>query len=255
VEPGEPGGDAQVQTRSAEGMPTPEMDAGDVSLSPSVANESPRPAEHPDDLSESRDVADEDTTLIHRSVSGQAQRLVGGGQVPSDQPPHLQAPPQAYPPPRATPQPLAASSNLGAWGAPEPGGPTTLTFSPRTAAGVSYLFLWISGVLVYFNERRNTFVRFHALQSILFGALVTIVGVVGVEAGVLLIDLGSAWHASILSAIGLALAVLIPFTIVLLWWVLLVAAWTGHYLKIPILGDYAERYAAAPLQQPTPPLS
>ena len=60
----------------------------------------------------------------------------------------------------------------------DPDATTTLTFSPNTAAGLSYLFLWISGVLIFFNERRNRYVRFHALQSILFGAVATVAGVV-----------------------------------------------------------------------------
>jgi uncharacterized membrane protein len=121
---------------------------------------------------------------------------------------------------------------------------TTLTFTPNTAAGVSYLFLWVSGVLIFFNERRNRYVRFHALQSILFGTVATVFGVVGIVAAVLLMDLGSAWHASILSAVGLICALLIPFTIVVVWWWLLVAAWTGHEFALPILGQYAKQYAA-----------
>ncbi len=128
---------------------------------------------------------------------------------------------------------------------------TTLTLSPNAAAGASYLFLWISGVLIFFNERRNTYVRFHALQSVLFGASATIAGVVGVVAATLLMDLGSAWHASVLSKFGLVCALLIPFSIVVIWWWLIVAAWTGHAVALPILGQYAKQYAAPENESPT----
>jgi uncharacterized membrane protein len=155
-------------------------------------------------------------------------------------------------PGRAAPAQGYVSPRLPARAAPHSEVGTTLTFTPNTAAGVSYLFLWISGVLIFFNERRNRYVRFHALQSTLFGAVATVFGVVGIVAAVLLMDLGSAWHASILSAVGWICALLIPFTIVVVWWWLIVAAWTGHEVALPILGRYAKQYAA-PEEQSFPP--
>lgn len=126
---------------------------------------------------------------------------------------------------------------------------SALTISPNAVAGLSYLFLWITGALIFFGERRNRYVRFHALQSILFGTTATFVGVVGVVGSTLLIDLGTAWKADILSKLGVVCAILIPFSIVVVWWLLIVAAWNGDELTLPILGRYAKHYAA-PSEQP-----
>jgi uncharacterized membrane protein len=32
------------------------------------------------------------------------------------------------------------------------------------------------------------------------------------------------------------------------WLGAMIAAWTGTYLQLPIVGDYAERFAAPPIQ-------
>jgi uncharacterized membrane protein len=39
---------------------------------------------------------------------------------------------------------------------------------PNVAAGWSYVFGWISGLIFFFLEKQNRFVRFHAMQSIIF---------------------------------------------------------------------------------------
>ena len=41
----------------------------------------------------------------------------------------------------------------------------TVTFGQRFAAAISYSFAWITGFIFFiFAEKRNRFVRFHALQ-------------------------------------------------------------------------------------------
>jgi uncharacterized membrane protein len=113
---------------------------------------------------------------------------------------------------------------------------TTLAFTPNTAAGVSYLFLWISGVLIFFNERHNRYVRFHALQSILLGALATVAGVVASVVTALMVDISRATHWSVFGVIGWGIAALTAFTVVVVWSSLAVAAWTGGGIALPILG-------------------
>jgi uncharacterized membrane protein len=119
----------------------------------------------------------------------------------------------------------------------DPEAVTSLTFTPNIAAGMSYLGLWITGVLFFFNERRNRYVRFHALQSILFGALATVAGT------------ATRWH--VFFVLGVGIAVLTAFAIVVLWSALVVSAWTGSGLTLPILGRYAKQYAA-PEDRPIP---
>src|ERR1700731_1181174 len=49
----------------------------------------------------------------------------------------------------------------------DPLGPTSMKFNPRISAALSYVLWWITGLIFLVAERRNRFVRFHAIQSIL----------------------------------------------------------------------------------------
>lgn len=135
-------------------------------------------------------------------------------------------------------------------------GETSLAFKANTAAGVSYLLGWISGLLIYFNERTNRFVRFHALQSILFSAVVVAFGVVASIFASLAFDLGRVTHLATLSVLGWVIAVCSVFVVVVVWAWLMIAAWTGHRAQVPVpvvgavIRRYAERYAAPPVRQP-----
>ena len=46
---------------------------------------------------------------------------------------------------------------------------------PNVEAALSYLISPITGVVVFLLEKKNKFVRFHAMQSILFGAAFALV--------------------------------------------------------------------------------
>src|SRR5262249_10900259 len=124
------------------------------------------------------------------------------------------------------------------------------TISANTAAGASYLFWWISGLLVYFNERRNVYVRFHALQAIIFGAAAMLFAALSIIVSAVFFDLGQRTSLHTLTTVGIVIAVLSAFTIVVVWSALMVAAWTGHLFHLPYVGQYAERYAAPSLQSP-----
>ena len=97
----------------------------------------------------------------------------------------------------------------------------------RTAGLLSYLFGWVGGLVFLLLERDNRFVRFHAMQSILFFGSISILesvfslfpyGLFGINAAL-----------GIVSFIG--------------WIVLMVAAHRGRYYKLPFIGDYAEKWA------------
>ncbi|HEX6122074.1 MAG TPA: hypothetical protein VFY89_02885 [Ktedonobacterales bacterium] len=125
-------------------------------------------------------------------------------------------------------------------------GTTTLTIGPRTAAGTSYLLWWISGLIVYFNERENKFVRFHAVQSILLTGALTIFGVLAYMASSLLGDVYLSTHQAAFKHLSIGVGLLAFFTIIMLWVAPMIAAFSGEWLRLPIVGDYAERYAALP---------
>ena len=123
-------------------------------------------------------------------------------------------------------------------------GDTSLGLSAGTAAGVSYLGWWLTGLLIYFNERQNWYVRFHALQSVLYTAALTIVSVAGYLVSSLLMDLFLATHQPVFQTLARGLAAATLLAVVLAWLSPLIAAWCGYRLRIPFLAPYAERYAA-----------
>lgn len=148
------------------------------------------------------------------------------------------------------PQPLPSHVP---WQAAESWGPTTLSFEANTAAGASYLLLFISGLLVYFNERNNRYVRFHAMQSILLTGVITVFGVVASILSALCYDIAARTHLHVFEALGSGIAVIALLVVLCAWLGMTIAAWTGHDLHLPLVGAYAERYAAPPVQPPAPP--
>jgi uncharacterized membrane protein len=122
-----------------------------------------------------------------------------------------------------------------------PNGPTSMGMDANVAAGLSYLFSIVGGLIFYFGEKQNRFVRFHAMQSILFNAfwivLFTVLFTVQsfLYASVILIPLGFVFTC---------LTILLPLALLVVWIVLMVYAFQGKYFKLPVIGDYAEKYAA-----------
>jgi uncharacterized membrane protein len=62
-------------------------------------------------------------------------------------------------------------------GAPE-SEKTSTGLEQNTAALLSYLFTWVTGLIFYLLEKDNKYVRFHAMQSIFFGIAMVVAGVV-----------------------------------------------------------------------------
>jgi uncharacterized membrane protein len=96
----------------------------------------------------------------------------------------------------------------------------------NVAAALSYALGWLTGLVFYLTEPANTFVRFHAMQSIVvFGVLSAVC--------VLL---------QIIPLLGLLVVIflVIPISAVL-WLLLMFKAYTGERFKLPIAGEIAER--------------
>lgn len=148
------------------------------------------------------------------------------------------------------PQPPAELSHAP-WTVASSWGASSLN-TPNTLAGASYLFWWVSGLWVYFNERQNRYVRFHAVQSILLTGALTVASVFLYMLWELSGDLASATQQPAYAHAGQGLALLGVFGVVALWLTPMIAAWSGHHLRLPIIAGYAERYAAPP-REPSPP--
>jgi uncharacterized membrane protein len=115
------------------------------------------------------------------------------------------------------------------YGAPQMGdvGPfdrTSLGMRARSAGLLCYLFGWVTGLIFFLLERESRFVRFHAMQSILFfGSLSILEGVFS--------------RLPLFGAIGGALGLVMFIG----WIVLMVKANRGQYYKLPLFGDLADR--------------
>jgi uncharacterized membrane protein len=112
--------------------------------------------------------------------------------------------------------------------------PGSYEIGSRFAAFLSYTSFWLTGLLFLLFEHRNRFVRFHALQSLLFFG--------GVN--VLYIFLISIMVHEVPFFFGLAIFAFVLLNVVafVAWIVGMVGAIRGKYVKLPFVGDLAERY-------------
>lgn len=154
-----------------------------------------------------------------------------GQQPPYQQPPYQQPPVYGQQPYGGYQQPYgSAASALG---------PTSMGMQANVAAGLSYVAGWITGLIFFFGEKQNRFVRFNAMQSILLYAALTVFYIV---LDVLATALAFSGLGILLLLFGL-LIWLVGLGALALWIILMINAFQGKYLKLPIIGDYAERFA------------
>ena len=113
--------------------------------------------------------------------------------------------------------------------------------SPRVAAPLAYAGWWVTGLILWFVERHDHYIRFHAAQSVAaFGVIATAIAAFGALALASLSFLPSAftlflWAAAITWGLG-----------VLLWIVVMWKAAAGHFWRIPVAADLADRITSRP---------
>ena len=102
-------------------------------------------------------------------------------------------------------------------------GKSSLNMSENVAALIAYLFGWLSGLIIFLLEKDSRFVRFHALQSLIFfGAMSLILGVLGR-----------------IPAIGWVFAVVGGIATFGYWIIGMIKAYQGELYRFPIVGDIA----------------
>ena len=108
--------------------------------------------------------------------------------------------------------------------------------SPRLAAPLAYAGWWITGFILWFLERRDRYIRFHAAQAMAaFGIIAVLIGAFGAFAVASLSFLPRVfglfvWAAAVTWAAGLVL-----------WVVSMWKTATGDDWRIPIAADLADR--------------
>jgi uncharacterized membrane protein len=108
-------------------------------------------------------------------------------------------------------------------------------------AVLAYFFGIIGGVAVYLlSEKKDRYVRFHALQSILFnlgaGAVWVFLFMTSFPLGMM-----SSLSGPVLAGWGIGMAVY-GILLFIAWIVLMVKAWEGKKYKLPLIGDLAESW-------------
>ena len=103
---------------------------------------------------------------------------------------------------------------------------TASGLDPNVAAALSYALGWVTGLLFVLTEPENKFVRFHALQSTIVFAFLS----------VLCVLLQMFWLVGMLVTVFLV----VPASAVL-WLILMFKAYQGERFKLPVAGDMAEQ--------------
>jgi uncharacterized membrane protein len=108
---------------------------------------------------------------------------------------------------------------------------------PKLGALLSYLlFGWIGGLIMFFTQKHPE-VRFHAAQSILtFGGISILSALLSGFSGVF-------YGFAVWALLGL-LSTLLGLAAFGLWILLCIKAYNLEHFKLPVVGDYAERWAA-----------
>src|SRR3989338_3273616 len=104
-------------------------------------------------------------------------------------------------------------------------GSTDTGIKPNVAALLAYLLGFVTGLIFLLIEKKNKFVRFHAMQSIIvFGSIFV-----------------AQWVISLIPYLGILISGLLSLLGVVLWIVLMVKAYQGETFKLPFAGDIAEK--------------
>ncbi|GER88818.1 hypothetical protein KDW_29800 [Dictyobacter vulcani] len=108
------------------------------------------------------------------------------------------------------------------------------TIETRLASVLSYLAGWLSGLVLILFVRNNRFLRFHAMQSLLFFGGYTVFFVTFIR----IIEA----HIFLLSGFAIFAFIMMNIIAVIGWFVGVIGAMSGNYVKLPFVGEWAERF-------------
>ncbi|MFC1646282.1 DUF4870 domain-containing protein [Candidatus Omnitrophota bacterium] len=104
-------------------------------------------------------------------------------------------------------------------------GKTSVGLQANMAGLLCYLFGWVSGLIFFLIEKENKFVKFHALQSIIVFAVLSLTMII----------------LPFIPILGWIAMLILPILSFVLWIVLMVKAYQGECFKVPVAGDFAEK--------------
>lgn len=104
-------------------------------------------------------------------------------------------------------------------------GKSSLGMEENVAALLSYVLGFITGIIFFVLEKESKFVKFHAMQSIMFSVGLMILSFI----------------LGFIPIIGWIVSLLIGPLSLVLWIILLIKAYKYEYFKLPVIGDMAEK--------------
>jgi uncharacterized membrane protein len=104
---------------------------------------------------------------------------------------------------------------------------TSTGMDENVAGLLCYVLGWVTGLIFFLIEKKNKFVRFHALQSIIVFGVLTLASII------------LTW----IPIIGWVIGWIIWVLAIVLWILLMVKAYQGEKFKLPWSGNLAEKNA------------
>ena len=130
---------------------------------------------------------------------------------------------------------------------PAQAGKSSTGLDENIASLLSYVFGWVSGLIFFLIEKDSRLVRFHAMQSLLFNVLVGVVAIaLWIVLFIVFLVVGyiSGALATILSLVSILVWLVFGVVILAGWVLCLVKAFQGQYFKLPVIGNFAEKFSA-----------
>ena len=132
---------------------------------------------------------------------------------------------------------------------PPPGqtGKSSTGLDENIAALLSYVVGWISGLIFFLMEKDSKLVRFHAMQSILlsggFFIVMIVLGFVSTFLG-LIFGYVSGLLGTLVWLVTWLLMMAVGIGVLVGWVMCLIKAYNKEFFKLPIIGNYAEKFSA-----------
>jgi uncharacterized membrane protein len=104
------------------------------------------------------------------------------------------------------------------------------------AAILSYAGGWFTGLLFFLFAGQNRYVRFHALQSLIFFAAINVLDIALFNLGMF-----GRFHLHYITAIAFFSFFLLNIMAFFGWLIAMIQAARGRYYKMPFVGDFVER--------------
>jgi len=105
---------------------------------------------------------------------------------------------------------------------------STFGLDKNIAAAACYFGWWITGLIFFVSEKKDKDIKFHAMQSILFFAVIMM----------LLMVLRVFWF------LGVFISGFVWLGAFAVWLILMLKAYQGEKFKLPVIGDIAEKQAS-----------